>query len=334
MDEGIAAGYRRFAEIEARGVSDIYFDWATGVAEDAELTDLIAQLPPGKRQPNLVFAASRHLGAPAGPYPAYRDWLVRNWDATVPVILARATQTNEAARCAVLLPVLSRLSGPLALIEAGASAGLCLYPDRYSYRYDVDGRIVALDPVDGAGAVQIPCAIDEAGVPDRLPGVVWRAGVDLNPIDAADDEDVAWLETLVWPEHDARRERLRRAARIAAADPPELVRGDILTRIPELIDRAPADAHVVVFHSAVLVYLDPEERQEFADGMLARRDVTWISNEGAGVLPSVTAQVTKPVDGRLILAVDGTPIALTGPHGQSYESVGESARDQAISRSS
>jgi hypothetical protein len=91
---------------------------------------------------------------------------------------------------------------------------------------------------------------------------------------------------------------------------------------------------VVVFHSAVLDYLDPEKRQEFADGMLARRDVTWISNEGAGVLPSVTAQVTKPVDGRLILAVDGTPIALTGPHGQSYESVGESARDQAISRSS
>ena len=40
------------------------------------------------------------------------------------MILARRTQTNEPARCAVLLPALAQLPQPLALIEAGASAGL------------------------------------------------------------------------------------------------------------------------------------------------------------------------------------------------------------------
>ena len=157
MDVRLADSYRQFAEVEARGVSDIYFDWAHSIAEDISVVERISTLPRIKQQPNLVFAAARFLGAPVGPYAPFRDWLIENWDAVVPVIMERATQTNEAARCAVLLPVLSRLEGPLALIEAGASAGLVLYPDRYSYRYDVNGEIFQLDPHDGPSRVQLPC---------------------------------------------------------------------------------------------------------------------------------------------------------------------------------
>ena len=71
-------------------------------------------------------------------------------------VLARATQTNEAGRCAVLLPFLAELPQPLALLEVGASAGLCLLPDRYSYRYD-DGT--DLDPHDGPRTSLLPCAL-------------------------------------------------------------------------------------------------------------------------------------------------------------------------------
>lgn len=321
MSARVADVYRRFAEFEAAGVSDTYFEWSSAIAEDPEVADLISELPGIKVQPNLVFAAARHLGAPVGPYPPFRAWLLGNWASVVSIVMARATQTNEAARCAVLLPVLSRIDGPLALIEAGASAGLCLYPDRYSYRYDVDGRTVALDPASGPSVVQIPCAIDASAVPSRLPDVAWRAGADLNPIDPTDQDQIAWLETLVWPEHAARRDRLHAAATIAAEDPPHLRRGDILTAIPELIKQAPTGAKVVVFHSAVLVYLSAERRQEFAERMLALDAVTWISNEGPGVFPFIADQVDKPLGGRTILAVDGRPVALVGPHGQSHESL-------------
>ena len=45
-------------------------------------------------------------------------------------MMVRSTQTNEAGRCAALLPVLALLPQPLALLEVGTSAGLCLFPDR------------------------------------------------------------------------------------------------------------------------------------------------------------------------------------------------------------
>ncbi|MFE1255308.1 DUF2332 family protein, partial [Streptomyces fungicidicus] len=72
------------------------------------------------------------------PKPSAREfltWVVRHWGQVSSLMLARMTQTNESARCATLLPVLAALPQPLALIEVGASAGLCLYPDRYRYRY-------------------------------------------------------------------------------------------------------------------------------------------------------------------------------------------------------
>ncbi|GAA1304153.1 hypothetical protein GCM10009658_62120 [Planotetraspora silvatica] len=88
-------------------------------------------------------------------------------------------------------------------------------------------------------------------VPDRVPEVVWRAGVDLNPLDVRDAEAMRWLECLVWPGQDERVARLRQAVRMAAEDPPRLVGGDLNEVLPGLVAQAPRDATVVVFHSAV-----------------------------------------------------------------------------------
>ncbi|MFI2489405.1 DUF2332 domain-containing protein [Promicromonospora kroppenstedtii] len=316
-----AAVYAHFALSQARnGGSPTYEDWASGVAADPEVCALLDTLPEPKRQPNLLFAAARLAGAPAGAWAAVRSWLVAAWPGVEHEMRTRATQTNEPRRCATLLPTLAAVDGPVALVEVGASAGLCLYPDRYSYAYTTpDGTVTRLDPATGPSDVLLPCTI-EGPVPTRLPDVVWRAGIDLNPLDVRDPADLAWLEALVWPEHTDRVGTLRAAARLVAADSPHLVAGDLLAGVADLVAAAPAEATVVVQNSAVLCYLPLPERAEFAatmDRLRRTRGVVWLSNEGWTVLPDVAAKLPAGADPQFILARDGEPVALTDPHGRS-----------------
>lgn len=311
--------YRSFGEIEARGQSAIYENWALSVADDPELIRVIDGLPLQKRQPNLIFAVSRLLGAPVGGYPAFRAWLLANWAAVAEEAMVRMTQTNESRRCATLLPAISSIQGPVALLEVGASAGLCLYPDRYSYRYD-DRE--PLHPLDGASSVLLECATTGAvPVPAALPEVVWRAGIDLHPLHVRRADDMLWLETLIWPEQEERRQRLRAAITIARDDPPLLIEGDARGgELARLAASAPADATLVVVTSAVLVYLTADERMRFVDEVRAL-DAEWISLEGIGGLPTVAAALPDgaPDRGRFVLAANERPLAFTGPHGQSLD---------------
>lgn len=135
----LADGYRAFADREAHGVSLTYENYAKSAAANIDLLGRLLDLPDGKRQPNLLFAATRHaVGFPDEDVDFARHVLAA-WDAVRAVILSRSTQTNGPGRCACLLPALAQINGSLAIIEVGAAAGLCLFPDRYGYDY---GRAV------------------------------------------------------------------------------------------------------------------------------------------------------------------------------------------------
>ena len=77
-----------------------------------------------------------------------RDTVLVRWSEVSATMRSRSTQTNEVGRCATLLPVLGGLEGPLALLEVGASAGLCLHPDRWSYRYLDDAGAISEEGQD------------------------------------------------------------------------------------------------------------------------------------------------------------------------------------------
>jgi hypothetical protein len=310
--------YLGFADHEARGVSPLYEALARAVAQSEPLLDFISSLPDAKQQPNLVFAAVRHLYGTPADARHFAQLIEEHAEPIRALILRSSTQTNDPGRCATLVPVLARLPQPLALVEVGASAGLCLLPDRYAYDY---GR-VRLEPKE-LGAVPppvFPCQADDATpIPSELPRIAWRAGIDLNPLDVASPDEAAWLETLMWPGQEAQAERLRAAMRIARDDPPPVVKGDLLRDLPALVAQAPKDATLVVFHSAVLVYVAPEDRARFAR-LVAELDAVWISNESPAVLPQVAAKLDRePPGDRFLLAVDGAPVAFTAPHGQSIE---------------
>lgn len=318
--ESVAEEYLAFAAYAERD-SATYADWSRRVAADPEVCAWIAALPEPKQQPNLVFAAARWRGVPApGPYDGLRDALLADDGPIRTTILARATQTNEAGRLATLLPAFATVAAgrPITLLEVGASAGLCLYPDRWGYEW-----VTRDGPIRVGPEPRLRCRVTgPAPLPDRLPVVGWRGGLDLHPLDVTDDDAIDWLTTLVWPEHHDRRSVLQHAVEIARTDPPAVVRGDLLHDLPGLVEEAAAYGEVVVFHTAVLAYLGESERRQFGATMMelvAAGACHWVTNEGRRVLPEITRTGPRmPEDlGTFVLGVDGQAVAWTHGHGRS-----------------
>ena len=297
------------AAVELAATSELQVDWATGIAADEAVIALIDRLPREHRQPSLIFSVARWLGAPAEEWPRFREWLVEEWPRVEAAARERRTQTNEVGRCAPLLAALDRIPGPIALLEVGASAGLCLGVDAYSYRFD-DG------PVIGEGSPLLRCTTSGFGRPPaRLPEIVWRRGIDLAPVSLADDRD--WLEALLPPDRPERLERLRQACETLGSDPPEVVEGDALDALPALAAAGPSGATLVVAALGTLVYLPPPDRAEVL-AQVERLGARLVTLEPVSALPEVASRLaglTAPEPTPFVLALDGEPLAYSSAHG-------------------
>lgn len=278
--EALARRFRMFAD-ECRGVSPLYERLSLEISRDPEMLILAADAGSGP-VPNLFFAAVhflllggvRHplvdfypsvLGKVRrdDPYPAFRSFCGERATEIRRLISTRRVQTNEVRRSALLLPafaIVARRTGkPLALVEIGASAGLNLLFDRYSYDYGEGRRLNAPDV-----PVEIFCELRgerTPPIPKRFPKVFSRLGVDLAPVDVRDPEAVSWLEALIWPEeYSERAPLLRRTIEVAGQDPPLLLAGDALDLLPGILAATPNDATPCVFHTFTVNQFSEEAR--------------------------------------------------------------------------
>ena len=294
-----------FAEREARGSSPLYDQLCAGLASRDEVLGLLFEAPPAQRRPNLLLAAVHYLLLAGTSHPladhypslggdktpdarvvdVFADFCAQHRDAVVELLRTRATQTNEVGRSAMLMAALNQIEtrAPIGLVDIGASAGLNLLCDRYRIAFGEH----AVGPADARAS--IACDLVDDVRPARLASVplAARVGIDPAPLDASDPDDRRWLQACVWPEHHARRRLLDAALSVAAADPPEILRGDAFA-LPEALDRVPPGMHVCVFHSATLAYVPPDDRAEFSDLLeeIARsRPLSWISLEGPFLAP-------------------------------------------------
>ena len=295
------------------GTSPLYERLARGVADDSDLLDLAAAVPDGRSPAHLLLAAvhDRLLAGRdhrlAGYYPtvaddprdpsegdpfsAFRAFCLSHAPEMRDIVTERRTQTNSVRRCAGLLPAFETVSRrasrgrdgrePLALVEIGPSAGLNLLWDRYGYDYGAAGRCG--DP-DSPVCVESAVRAGDPPLPDSMPPIASRVGVDLHPLDVTDPADAWWLHALVWPEHDERHRLLDGAVELAREDPPDLRAGDALDRLPEVVAELPADRPVCLFDTQVRYQLDEDERERL-DALVAElaadRDCYWVSGHGA-----------------------------------------------------
>ena len=296
LDAPTAARYRdvfhRFARVEAPDLaSPLYAELSYGISLDHELLELAAQKRRRQPAPNMLFAAVQYLLLSGGRYrehplaahypivsgedrpmepafPTFRDFCLSHRDVILDLIRNRRTQTNVVRRCTCLLPAFSMVqreaAQPLALIDVGASAGLNLNVDRYRYRYLRGGQEEAVWGRPRAN-VSLEAELRGEGPMPALAedlGIEFRGGIDLNPIDLRNEDELLWLRALIWPEHVERHQRLIDAAAELRRSPVDLRGGDAVELLPEMIADAPPEAALTVYSTVALYQIPAEGREQ------------------------------------------------------------------------
>jgi hypothetical protein len=201
-------------------------------------------------------------------------------------IAERPIQTNEVQRSWVLLPCFletARRTGAdtFDLIELGPSAGLNLVWDRYRYRYEAGSWGAPSSPLELSGEERQPIPESLLGL---TPHVGRRVGIDTNPVDVTSDEGARLLKSFVWADQVDRLRRLDRAIEALRAEPPELVQGDFVELLPGLLANRRPDVLTVVFQTATLNYLAPEQRSRLRS----------ILEEAGGAAPLAFVSTGRP----------------------------------------
>jgi hypothetical protein len=247
----------------------------------------------------------------------HRNWLAR-------FVAEQDVQTNEVGRCFALLPaflLLARASGRrVDLLELGPSGGLNLLVDRYRYRYRRGdwGASDAAVVVTGGEIGPVPADLLDIDLP-----VGRRRGIDLNPVDLSTDEGVRLLTSFVWADQWHRLERLRRAIEVARAEPPELVRGDYVELLPQLLAERDRGALTIVFQTASTQYL---ERERYERVRAALREAAedaplgWVSTQRFD--EEAESGAGYPLEIALWPEQDAHVVARMGYHGEWLDYIG------------
>ncbi|MEE4024542.1 DUF2332 domain-containing protein [Gordonia sp. PKS22-38] len=296
---------------------------AYALSESADALRVIRAVPTGHRDPRSIIAVLHYLALtgraaelaaaidtddPDAAAVAAVQMMHRHADVVVATAAHRTHQTMRTAVCAVLYPALAdaahRLGADdIGVIDVNPGAGLNVHTDRVAITYSTGESLG-----DSSSRVSIDCrVVGQHAIPTRsLPRVVARVGIGTDIVDLADPDDVLWLRACGPPDQDEPADQLDAAVGVAAAQPPVLLRGDVLDVVDDAIDKVPAGALPLVTTTWALSALPLESRlrwlQRLGD-IAARRPIAWISVEGVGVSPSIPTMGDRRASGHSIVGL-------------------------------
>lgn len=301
--EMLSQRFIHFAEKECKNSSHLYESLALKISEDSEILEMCQRARAGQPVPNLLFGAVHYLllrgkehelkefypSLVMDPknnreaFPVFKDFCLQYKKEIIHLLQTKIVQTNEVRRCAYLYPVFSwiyeRTKKPLSLIEIGTSAGIQLFWDQYAYSYNGKEVVGSVD-----SPVHITSQIIGKIKPFYLstsPPVSTRIGIDLNIVDLTAIEDKWWMKALIWPEHRERFTLFEQAASLLTKDLPQLVEGDAIALLEEIVRQIPLDSSLCIFHTHVANQIPLEARKRLlniVDQVGKKRDVFHIYN--------------------------------------------------------
>lgn len=296
--------FTTFAETECKGSSALYEFLSLKIADDDDVLALCTEVRSGQPTPNSLFGAVHYLLLKGEDHPLkeyypslvksprkidaecfvrFKDFCNVYRDEVVAIFKSKLIQTNEVRRCAYLYPIFSyvysKAEKPLSVIEIGTSAGLQLLWDKFSYSYGT-GEIYG----DKNSSVHLTSEIKGKNtpfVPKNPPPVASKIGIDLHISDLANAEDYLWLKSLIWPEHEERLALFESAAQCFKKEPADLIEGDGVALLTDVVETLPEHAVICIFHTHVANQMPNNVKQELLEKVKTvgnERDVFHIYN--------------------------------------------------------
>lgn len=202
-------------------------------------------------------------------WPLARSFLARNAP-SVRAFIANAPQTNETRRAIGLLPgfLIAAETGPLHLLEIGASAGLNQRIDGFRFQTASWAYGPAAGPLIDAEWRRPP----PEGL-DRPLAIASRAGCDVNPLNVGDPAQALRLKAYIWPDQIDRLERIDRAIALAQREGVSIEKADAAAFLKARLTGPLPEGTTIVFHSVVWQYL-PEATKRGVQQALERSAAT------------------------------------------------------------
>ncbi len=265
--------FLNFAEKECKDSSELYEYLSKKIASDEEMLELASHVQKGQPVPNLFFGAVHYLLLKGKNHPLKEFYpsivhhpkkaedsfyVIKSFckdysSEIIPSLQDRLVQTNEVRRCAYLYPtfhyIFEMVNKPLALIEIGTSAGLQLLWDNYSYSYGTNKTYGKKESKVHINSENIGrrMSISEG----EIPPVEYRVGLDLNILDLNNSDDYLWLKALIWPDHVDRRSLFENAVNCLKDNTLNLMEGDGVELLPDLVKDIPNNCCICIFHTHV-----------------------------------------------------------------------------------
>jgi len=262
-----------------------YFHHAVLVNRDAELA---AHYPS-----NLANWSIEEI------WPLARALLEREPNAAAAFIRS-APQTNETRRSIALLAAFLTFAenwkGEVDMLEIGASAGLNLNWDLYTYKTK-----------SWAWGAQGPVQIDTDwnGPPPPIADIAVRnrAACDLNPLDIRDENERLQLRSYVWPDQPDRLARFDGAVALARETGVQVERADAAQWLAQRLNTRADDAATIVYHSVFLQYPPREARDAIVDAIHSagarateRAPLAWVRLEPEALTDDVRDSPRMVID--------------------------------------
>ncbi|MBM7717313.1 hypothetical protein JOC94_004340 [Bacillus thermophilus] len=304
MDQSqLSVRFKNFADIECKGSSRLYELLSRKIAEDDEILELCSFAKVGQPVPNLLLGAVHYLLLKGrdhllrdyypsivpdpkeieGAFVHFKDFCQIYRDEIISLLTIKLVQTNEVRRCAYLYPtfcyVYNKIQKPLSLIEIGTSAGLQLLWNHYNYSYG--NNVVYGNKLSN---VHITSEVKGDNVPllfKESPPVVSKLGIDLHISDLSNSEDYLWLKSLIWPEHKERKELFEKSAKCFNENPVELLEGDGVALLTEVVETLPKNTAICIFHTHVANQIPEDLKYDLLNKIKtigSKRDVFHLYN--------------------------------------------------------